>query len=377
MFFQSAMKSWLRPLAGRAPSQRQKVTANRRPNWPGDCTILYREKECRQRRSNIIISGSAADRVAEVAYFLSYHYTPSREGRGLNNERRSRQHQGPTAHINCSGKPLFHRKDVDRTALRYVRILSREQQVDARLHLGRVHAPTGLDRDVLLAVNLEGGWHSGHARDGLELPQDFAALGIEGAEHAVIGAAREQHVAAGRQHRTPVERRQVGRPHLLAGVDVPGLQLTDVIGTGDNLQDVLRDAHEALAHDVFGGFARQLRAQVLVGRDVHQPRPRAEGNRRPVLATPQAWAELRGLVDAGLLRFVNVRPPGLGIEALEHILAHIGLAGHEVDLSAGALEVPDVAAARYVDETFHGSSVALIVHDDRRRDLVPVPGVVG
>src|SRR5207247_4782427 len=34
-------------------------------------------------------------------------------------------------------------------------------------------------------------------------------------------------------------------------------------------------------------------------------------------------------------------------------------------------------AGRDVDQALHGAAVALIVDHDRRRDLVPVPGVVG
>ena len=55
-------------------------------------------------------------------------------------------------HVNRKRKPLFHRKDIDRAALRHVRILAWEQQVHARLHLGRVNAPAGLDCDVLFAI---------------------------------------------------------------------------------------------------------------------------------------------------------------------------------------------------------------------------------
>ncbi len=49
----------------------------------------------------------------------------------------------------------LHREHPDRAALRHVRILAGEEQVHARLHLRRIDAPAGLDRDVLLAVDLE------------------------------------------------------------------------------------------------------------------------------------------------------------------------------------------------------------------------------
>src|SRR5258706_12957144 len=50
---------------------------------------------------------------------------------------------------------LLHGKDVYRASLRHVRIFSGKQQVQHSLHASRVHAPTGLDRDVLLTVHRE------------------------------------------------------------------------------------------------------------------------------------------------------------------------------------------------------------------------------
>src|SRR4029450_2576871 len=103
-----------------------------------------------------------------------------------------------------------------------------------------------------------------------------------------------------------------------------------------------------------------------VRRNVHQPRPRAEGDRRPVFAAPQARAELGGLLRAGFLRLVDLGPPGLRIEALEHVLAHIGRTGDEIDLPGGAFEVPYVAATRDVDQALHRATVALVVDHDWR-----------
>src|SRR5262249_10836201 len=77
--------------------------------------------------------------------------------------------------------PSLQRKDIDRAALRHLGILAGEQQIHARLHLGRVDAPTGLHRDVLLAVYLERCRHRCDPRDGRELPEDFSSLSIEGA----------------------------------------------------------------------------------------------------------------------------------------------------------------------------------------------------
>src|SRR5439155_51531 len=98
--------------------------------------------------------------------------------------------------------------------------------------------------------------------------------------------------------------------------------------------------------------------------------------RRPILAAPQARTELGALVGARLARLIDLGPSGPGIEPLEHVLAHVGLAGDELDLAVGALELPEIAVARDVDEALHASPVAPVVDDQRRRDFVPIPGVV-
>src|SRR5260370_697866 len=110
--------------------------------------------------------------------------------------------------------------------------------------------------------------HGGCARSGRELPKDLAGLGIEGAELAVVGAAREQQTATGGEHGAPIERWQVGGPHLFSAVEVPRLQFADVVGAGNHLHHVFRDSHEALALHVFGRFAGEFGAQVVVGGNV-------------------------------------------------------------------------------------------------------------
>src|SRR5262249_27298769 len=62
---------------------------------------------------------------------------------------------------------------------------------------------------------------------------------------------------------------------------------------------------------------------------------------------------------------------------LEHVLPHVRLTGDELDRAGGAFELPEVTAAGDGHETFHGSPVVVIVEHDRRRDFVPIPGVIG
>src|SRR6266705_6997140 len=278
--------------------------------------------------------------------------------------------------LTCLNEPSLHGEHPDRTPLRHIRILAGEDQVHARLHFRGIDAPAGLHRDVLLAVDLERYRHRGNARAGRELPQHLAGPGVERAEHAVVGTAREQHSAARGEYRTPIERGQVGRPYLFAGIEIPGLQLADVVGAGNHLHHVLSDALETLALHVFRGFAGELCAEVVVGGDVEHPRLRAVRGRRPILAAPQARTELGGLVGARLAALVDIGPSGPGIETLEHVLAHVGLAGNEVDLVVRALELPEIAVASDVDKALHGSPIAPVVDDQRRRDFVPIPGVV-
>src|SRR6266571_8513203 len=133
-------------------------------------------------------------------------------------------------------EPSLHGEYPDRTPLWHIRILAGEDQVHARLHFRGVDAPAGLNRDILLAVDLERYRHSGNARGGRELPQHLPGPGVERAEHAVVGTAREQQSAARGEDRTPIERRHVSRPYLFAGIEIPGLQLADVVGAGNHLQ---------------------------------------------------------------------------------------------------------------------------------------------
>src|SRR5437879_8465370 len=279
--------------------------------------------------------------------------------------------------LTCLNEPSLHGEHPDRTPLRHIRILAGEDQVHARLHFRGVDAPAGLNRDILLAVDLERYRHRGNARAGRKLPQHLAGPGVERAEHAVVGAAREQQSAARGEDRTPIERRQVGRPYLFAGIEIPGLQLADVVGAGNHLHHVLSDAHETLALHVFRGFAGELGAEIVVGGDVEHPRLRAVRGRRPILAAPQARTELGGLAGARLARLVDVGPSGPGIATLEHVLAYVGLAGNEVDLAAGALELPEIAVASDGDEALHGSPVAPRADDQRRGDFLPATGAVG
>src|SRR6185436_6857541 len=115
------------------------------------------------------------------------------------------------------------------------------------------------------------------------------------------------------QHRTPI--RGLGifvRPDPLAGVHVPGLNLTDVVGTRGEYQ-VARDARVAPAGDVLHSLSDHRGAQVLVGGDVDQSCLGTEGNRRPVLAAPPRRAKIRHLPGTRLAVRIDIGPPRLVI----------------------------------------------------------------
>src|ERR1700730_3406144 len=164
-------------------------------------------------------------------------------------------------------------------------------------------------------------------------------------------------------------------PYLLAGVEIPGLQFADMVGARC---DVHRRGRPdiALSRRVCGRFTGDRAAQVFVGRDVEQPRLWAVGHRRPILAAPQRWAEIGFSPGAGLAGRVDIRPARLRIELDENVLLYKGLAVDKVYFVRGALQHPQIPVARGADETFDGLTVALVIDEDRRRHLVPIPGII-
>ena len=53
-----------------------------------------------------------------------------------------------------------------------------------------------------------------------------------------------------------------------------------------------------------------------------------------------------------------------------------GLAFDETDAATGALEEPKIPIAGDIDQTLVHSAAAFKVHEDWRRDLIPIPGFV-
>src|SRR5207248_10482817 len=69
-------------------------------------------------------------------------------------------------------------------------------------------------------------------------------------------------------------------------------------------------------------------------------------------------------------------PPRLRIQALEDVLIYERFALNEADSAVAALPEPQVTVASDIDQSFDGPPVALVIHQNRRGNLVPIPGVV-
>ena len=191
-----------------------------------------------------------------------------------------------------------------------------------------------------------------------------------------MGAAGEDEAAGRGQHRAPVLRLgELVGPDLLAGREVPRLQLAEMVGAVHH-EDLGRSAGEPLAGDVLDFAADDGRAQVLVGGHVEVAGLRAVGGRGPVFAAPQRGAEGRRPVGAGLALRVVLGPAGHRVDGREHVLVHVGLGVDEGDGVRTALEQPQIAVPGRVHQGRDGAPVARDVDQQRGRDLVPVPRAV-
>ncbi len=144
-----------------------------------------------------------------------------------------------------------------------------------------------------------------------------------------------------------------------------------------NHRETELDAHVAFAGRVFDLFAHRCLAKILVGWDINHARLRTERDRRPVLAAPQRWAEGDLFPRTGLMVGINFRAAAFRINSLEHVLTHVWLAIDEVQTGGAALQEPQVAVAGDVHQTFDAAVPTLEVEQDGRRDLIPIPGIIG
>src|SRR4029453_12571739 len=162
----------------------------------------------------------------------------------------------------------------------------------------------------------------------------------------------------------------------MAGVDIPRLDFTNVIGAGREDQSV-RGADEAATRLVLNLIADDAAAEILVRGNIDHPGLRAECDRRPVLSTPMRRTDVVGaLPRPGFPIRIDVGPSSFRIEAAKHRLLHERLAFDKGDGPCAPLEEPQVTVARDVYQPLHRPAVALIVPQDRRGHLVPIPRIV-
>src|SRR5207247_11156516 len=182
----------------------------------------------------------------------------------------------------------LHGEHPDHAALRHVRLRA-ANIVEGALHPLRIHAPAGLDRDVLHAVDGEGAGDAGDAGVRAPLPRGLTGFRVEGTKVPVVGSAGEDEPAPRGQDWTPVVWLERTHPHFLTGVHVPGLDLADVLrAVRDDHPDVLDlGAQPELALLVGFRRAQERAAEVLVGRDVQTSGLRIAVGRRPDLPRPR------------------------------------------------------------------------------------------
>ena len=169
-------------------------------------------------------------------------------------------------------------------------------------------------------------------------------------------------------------------PDLLAGCHVPRLQLADVRGALALAHRGFRplDPEVELARlvRVRFGLAHQCAAQILVGGNVEIVGLGVVAGRRPVLAAPQAGTEGDRGTRARLAPVVVAGTPGHRVDLREDLLGDVGPGIHELDGVGTALEPPQIAVPTGMHQALDHSPVLLKVDEQRRGNLVPVPGVV-
>src|SRR5258705_11067900 len=147
------------------------------------------------------------------------------------------------------------------------------------------------------------------------------------------------------------------RPGILARSRIPRLQLAKVGSTRTRRQaDILGLGPEPkLAGNQRHFLAGEAAAEILVGRDVDQSGFLTIRRRRPILATPQGWAELNPLANNRLVSRVDNRLTTLGLNAFPDIGMNKRPAGHIFDAVRPALQDPENRVPSRMDKTLDRS----------------------
>src|SRR5437899_2395220 len=132
----------------------------------------------------------------------------------------------------CSGMwsglaKLEHR---DGASLRHVELRPLDL-VDAVLQTSRVKIPARRDGDVLFPIDLERRWNTDRSRGEREAPQLIAGTRVKRSEQSIGSSTSEENVSARDQQGGPQNSLEIVLPDSLAGVQIPSLEFSQVIGS--------------------------------------------------------------------------------------------------------------------------------------------------
>ena len=208
----------------------------------------------------------------------------------------------------------------------------------------------------------------------------LTSAGVKRSEQAIRSPAGEQDVPARDQKWRPEERLEIVLPNSLAGVQVPGLKFSQVIGGACAGTDRSENAVDVVPHIKALGLkfwhltSWEVRADVVVRRDVEEFRLRAPRLGGPVFAATNARAALGALVRPRSLGLIDRGTTGLRVNRCKDVV--IGEREGVQELQAIAIQDPKVAVATRVRGRLREFPVDLCVDQERRRDFIPVPAIV-
>ncbi len=169
-------------------------------------------------------------------------------------------------------------------------------------------------------------------------------------------------------------------PDSLAGIQVPGLQFSQVIGSARAGTDGSENAVDVVPHIQALGLRFwdltfwEVRAYVVVRRDVEELCLRAPRLGGPVFAAANARAKLSALVRPRSLGLVDRGATGLRVNRRKDVV--IGERKGMQEREAVAIQNPKIAVPTRMGGRLRELPVDLCVDQERRRDFIPVPAIV-
>ena len=158
------------------------------------------------------------------------------------------------------------------------------------------------------------------------------------------------------------------------------MQFSNVVGRATTGTDRPENAVNLVPHIKSLGVGswdltfREVRADVVVCRDVEEFRLRAPRLGRPVFAAANARAELCALVRSRSLGLVDRGSTGLRVNRLKDVV--IGEREGVQKIEAIAIQYPKVAVPTCMRGRLRELPIDLCVDQKRRRDFIPVPAVM-